>query len=227
MTILPTGLAGKIDLTLLKPDATRKDVEGFIRKALAYPFATVCVPPSYVFLASSLLKGSRLKVSTVVGFPLGYQTTKVKAFEAKEAVEHGGAEIDMVMNISAFKSGDFQAVEEEIAAIVAEAPLAAVKVIIEACCLTDEEKVKALDIAVNAGARFVKTSTGFAFGGATINDVRLLKDAAQGRIQIKAAGGIKTLGAALDMISAGADRIGTSSGVEIVEEFLKPSRTVS
>jgi deoxyribose-phosphate aldolase len=178
-----------------------------------------------VSLAAGLVKGSPIKVGTVVGFPLGYQTSSVKLFEAKEALEAGAGEIDMVMNISRFtvmdrKSGDINLVEDEISTITSSLPETVVKVIIETCYLTDEEKVSACGLVIRGGANFVKTSTGFGPGGATEEDVRLLVKAAAGRIKVKASGGIKTLDRALKMIHAGAERIGTSTGIEIVEELL-------
>ncbi|HLC18287.1 MAG TPA: deoxyribose-phosphate aldolase [Thermodesulfobacteriota bacterium] len=212
-------LAAKIDLSLLRPDATKREVEGLLRGALCYPFASVCIPPCYVRLASTLLAGSPVRVGTVSGFPLGYQTTEIKVREAVEAFSSGALEIDVVMNISAFKSGYLSVVEEELSRIVGELPEAAVKVIIEAAYLTDTEKVRACGVVISSGAAFVKTSTGFAPGGAIVDDVRLLKEASAGRVRVKAAGGIKTLAAALEMIEAGADRIGTSSGIDILREF--------
>lgn len=214
-------LAGLIDLSLLKPDLTRREVEGLIRRALPYPFASICIPPLYVAPASGLLKASSIKVGTVVGFPLGYQTPVVKLFEAREAVEAGAEEIDMVMNITQFKSGDVEQVTEEIKKISSAFTDTVVKVIIETSYLTDEEKALACGLVVKGGADFVKTSTGFAPKGASERDVGILKEAAGGRIKVKASGGINTLDGALKMLRAGADRIGTSSGIEILEEFKK------
>jgi deoxyribose-phosphate aldolase len=214
-------LARLIDLTLLKPDGTEKDVESLIHKALGYPFASVCIPPCHVGLAAELLKGSPIKVGTVVGFPFGYQTSGVKLLEAQEAVEKGASEIDMVMNISQFKSGDMNMVEEEISTIVTAVEGTVVKVIIETGYLTDEEKVAACGLVVKGGADFVKTSTGFGPAEASEEDVRLLVGAARGRIKVKASGGIRTLDRVLKMIGAGAERIGTSSGIEIVKELLR------
>ncbi|MBI5560358.1 MAG: deoxyribose-phosphate aldolase [Deltaproteobacteria bacterium] len=211
-------LANRIDCSLLRPDATKRDFEKLLERAIKFPFASLCVPPSYAGFISKLLK-ARLKVCAVVGFPLGYQTKGAKVFEAMEAVQNGAGEIDMVMNISAFKSGEFIAVEEEIRAIVSALPRTVVKVIIETCYLTDREKVLAVEAIVRAGAHFVKTSTGFGPKGATLGDVRLLKEAARGRIKVKAAGGIKTLKHALTMLGAGADRLGTSHGIEMVEGY--------
>src|SRR3989304_6042275 len=214
-------LAGYIDLTLLKPQVTTKDIEAFIRDAQKYPFASVCIPPYHVRKAAEILKGSHTKVGTVIGFPLGYQTTSVKLYEAREAVESGAEEIDMVMNISAFKSGEMTMVQDEISEIVSALPKIVVKVIIETCYLTNEEIIKACEMTIKSKADFVKTSTGFGPDGATIEDVKLLVKTAEGRIDVKASGGIKTLYDALTMINAGVVRIGTSSGINIVEEFLR------
>ncbi len=216
-------LAGHIDATLLKAGAAVKDIENMIMDAIKYPFASVCIPPCHVALASSLVKGGALRVGTVVGFPLGYQTFKTKLIEAREAVESGAKEIDMVMNISAFKSRDISSVEEEIAGIVSNLPGIVVKVIIETCYLSEIEKATACELAIKGGAGFVKTSTGFGPGGATVEDVRFLRDSARGRIKVKASGGLKTLDEALRMIESGATRIGTSSAVPILKEFLMRS----
>ena len=217
-------LAGYIDLTLLKPQITAKDIEALVRDAQKYPFASVCIPPCHVSLSAKMLKDSPIKVGTVIGFPLGYQTTSVKLYEASEAVESGAKEIDMVMNISRFKSGEMTTIENEISEIVSALPKIAVKVIIETCYLTEEEKIKACEMAIKSRADFVKTSTGFGSGGATIEDVKLLVKTAEGRIKVKASGGIKTLYDALTMINAGVVRIGTSSGINIVEEFFKNAK---
>lgn len=219
--MLADELAGLIDLSLLKPDLTWRDVEGIIRRALRYPFASICILPLYVALASGLLKASPIKVGTVVGFPLGYQTPEVKLFEAREAVRAGAEEIDMVMNITRFKSGDVGEVTDEIKKISSAFTDTVVKVIIETSYLTDEEKALACGLVVKGGADFIKTSTGFTPKGASERDVEILKEAAGGRIKVKASGGINTLDSALKMIRAGADRIGTSSGIEILEEFKK------
>ena len=217
-------LAGYIDLTLLKPQVTTKDIEAFIRDAQKYPFASVCIPPCYVSLSAKMLKGSSIKVGTVIGFPLGYQTTSVKLYEAREAVESGADEIDMVMNISRFKSGELSMVQDEISKIVSSLPKIIVKIIIETCYLTDEEKVIACEMAIKGRADFVKTSTGFGPAGATVDDVKLLLNTAKERIKVKASGGIKTLDGTLKMINAEAVRIGTSAGMEIIEEFLNRGR---
>ena len=217
-------LAGYIDLTLLKPQIATKDIEVFIREAQKYPFASVCIPPYHVRKAAEILKGSHTKVGTVIGFPLGYQTTSVKLYEAREAVESGAEEIDMVMNISAFKSGEMTMVQDEISEIVSALPKIVVKVIIETCYLTNEEIIKACEMTIKSKADFVKTSTGFGPDGATIEDVKLLVKTAKGRINVKVSGGIKTFDDTLKMIDAGAMRIGTSAGMKIVEEFLKNAK---
>lgn len=213
-------LAGYIDLTLLKPTATRTDIERLIREAQRFPFALVCIPPCYVALARSIGKG--IRVGTVVGFPLGYQTTTAKILEATEAAGAGVVEVDMVMNVAAFKSKEWDMVREEIAAVVMAIPKVVVKVIVEVSYLTEDEKVMACELVVEGGAHYVKTSTGFT-EGVRVEDVKLLKRVTGGRIKVKAAGGIRDLDTTLRMIDAGADRIGTSSGVEITEEFLKRS----
>ncbi|MBI5468165.1 MAG: deoxyribose-phosphate aldolase [Deltaproteobacteria bacterium] len=212
-------LAGKIDLTLLSPVATELNIASLVADGLNYRFASVCVPPCHVALARSIIRDNPLKITAVTGFPLGFSSADSKLFESVEAAGCGASEIDMVMNVSLFKSGRTSAVEKEIRRVVEALPGAVIKVIIEACYLTDQEKRLALELSVNAGARFVKTSTGWGPGGARVEDIRLLHDAAQGRILLKASGGIKTTGDALEMIGAGADRVGSSSGVAIVEGF--------
>ena len=209
-----------IDHTLLKPDATEDDVKRICEEALTYDFASVCVNPCWVKLASQLLTGSNVKTCTVIGFPLGANTTEVKTFEAKNAINNGAEELDMVINIGALKSKKYDEVKQDIERIVeVAAPSVTVKVILETSLLTDEEKKKAAIIAMEAGADFVKTSTGFGPGGATVYDVKLLKGVVGNRIGIKAAGGIRTYEKALQMISAGAIRIGTSSGVQIIKRI--------
>ncbi len=212
-------LAGKIDLTILSPLTTETAVEELARKALAYPFATLCVPPCHVAPAVRLLEYSPIKVSTVTGFPLGYERTDVKVLAAVKAVGDGAEEVDMVMNQGAFHGGEYARVEDEIAALVSAVPGAAVKVIIETCCLDGPQKARAVEIIIRAGAHFIKTSTGFGAGGATAEDVRLLSELAGARAGVKASGGIKTLPQALAMLGAGADRLGTSAGIVIVESL--------
>ena len=210
-------LASIIDLALLSPLVWRPDVQGMARRMSSLPFAALCVPPSLVAYAARLLRGSGVGVCTVIGFPLGYEDPRLKAEGARRAVEDGAAELDMVMNQGAFHAGEYSLVEDEIAAVVRAGGGVPVKVIIECSRLGREEKLRALEIVVSAGAGFVKTSTGFGPGGATVEDVRLLSRAARGRVGVKAAGGIRTAGEALAMVEAGATRIGTSRGVEIVE----------
>lgn len=221
-------LARRIDQTLLRPGASEADFRTFLEEARAWPFASVCVPPSRVAMAAEAVRGRPTKVCTVAGFPLGYSTTRTKAAEAEEAARDGAAEVDMVMNVSALVSGDAGYVEADIRAVVEAAKGAgaeAVKVIIEACYLDDDGKRAAVGAAARAGADFVKTSTGFGPGGATAADVRLMKETASempgGGPLVKAAGGIRDLETALAMIDAGADRLGTSSGPAILEELAR------
>lgn len=217
---MTSDMAKMIDHTLLKADATEDDIKKVIEEAKTYSFASVCLTPSWVKLAADALKDAETtKVCTVIGFPLGTPTTETKAFEASNAVKNGAAEVDMVINIGALKSGQFQRVEEDIQAVVSDVKgQALVKVIIEACLLTDKEKVKACELAVKAGADFVKTSTGFSTGGATTHDVAIMRKTVGPDIGVKASGGIKTLADAQSMIQAGATRIGASSSVSIVQD---------
>ena len=208
-----------IDHTNLKPFATEQDIEKLCREAAKYQFASVCINPCHVALARRLLDGTGVKVCTVIGFPLGANTTAVKAFETEDAFRNGCDEFDMVINIGAMKEGHYDYVQNEIAAVVAAAKGKCVKVIIETGLLTDEEKIMATRLACAAGATFVKTSTGVNSTGATVADVKLMKSNVSGGVQVKAAGGIKTAEQALALIEAGADRIGASSGVAIVEEL--------
>lgn len=214
-------LASYIDLSLLKPDITKREIEDMISVALAYPFASVCVPPSHVLFAVKKIDGRPLKVSTVIGFPFGYQTKETKIAEAKQAVAEGAVELDLVMNISLFKSGEVSLVEQEIREVVEIVPVALVKVIIECAYLDYKEKTYALEMAIDGGARFIKTATGYGPGVATLEDVKLLKEFAGDRISIKTAGGINDLDAALELIEAGTDRIGTSAGIKMVKELKK------
>jgi deoxyribose-phosphate aldolase len=208
-----------IDHTLLKPDATADKIAQLCFEAKKYHFASVCVNPSYVQLCADLLKGTDVIVCTVIGFPLGATATEVKAFEAKNAIEHGATEIDMVMNIGALKAGDNELVAHDIheVAEVVHAAGALLKVIIETALLTDEEKVIACLLAKEAGADFVKTSTGFSGGGATVHDVALMRRAVGPELGVKASGGIHSAEEAEQMIAAGATRIGASAGVKIVK----------
>jgi len=212
-------LASFIDHTLLRPDTTDGEVERFVAEARDYPFASLCLPPVHLPRAAKLLKGTAMAISSVVGFPHGYQSTSVKVFEGGEIIGAGGDEIDMVMNIGAFKSGSYRLVGDEIAAVVAACRGKIVKVIIETPLLTDVEKRTACNLVAESGAHFVKTATGFSGGGATVADVALLAECADGRIKVKASGGIRDCDTALAMIGAGAARIGTSVGVDIVEEL--------
>jgi deoxyribose-phosphate aldolase len=216
-------LSGMIDHTLLKPDASQDEIARLCYEARKYRFASVCVNPAYVKLCSQLLKDSGVAVCTVVGFPLGATPTDVKVFEAQQAVREGASEIDMVINVGGLKSRDFELVERDIASVVrvSRAGNALVKVIIEAALLTDEEKVIACQLAKVAGADFVKTSTGFGPGGATAEDVALMRRVVGPTIGVKAAGGIRTLAEAQKMIAAGASRIGASASVKIMQEASK------
>ena len=212
------NLARYIDHTNLKPTATPEDIEKLCAEARQFGFKAVCVNSCYVALASELLKGSNVLVCAVAGFPLGAMSTAAKKFEAEQAVKDGAGEIDMVMNIGLAKDGDWKGIEEDILAVKQAARGAVLKVIIETCYLTDEEKIAACEAAVRAGAGFVKTSTGFGPAGATIEDVRLMKKAVEGKALVKAAGGVRDKATALAMIEAGADRLGTSNGIGIIQE---------
>lgn len=211
------NVAAMIDHTLLKADAKKDQIAKLCQEAKEYQFASVCVNPTWVKYASELLKDSGVKVCTVIGFPLGATTSATKAFESKNAIENGAEEIDMVINIGALKDGNDGLVEEDIRAVVdASNGKALTKVIIETSLLTDEEKVRACQIAVKAGTNFVKTSTGFSTGGATIADITLMRKTVGPEIGVKASGGVRNTSDAQAMIEAGATRIGASSGVAIV-----------
>ena len=205
-----------IDHTLLKPESTQTQIDKLIAEAVEYQFASVCVNPTWVSYAAKALKGTEVNVCTVVGFPLGSNTSSVKAFETKDAVANGADEIDMVINIGQLKSGQYDAVEADIRAVVEASGDKLVKVIIETCLLTDGEKVKACQLAVAAGADYVKTSTGFSTAGANIADVTLMRKTVGPNIGVKAAGGTRSYADAEAFIKAGATRIGTSAGVAIV-----------
>ena len=207
-----------IDHTLLKPEATKEQITKLCQEARQYDFASVCVNTCYVPLAKQLLVGSDVKVCCVVGFPLGAMDTVSKAFEAKTAVENGAQEVDMVINIGALKDKDYDYVTKDIAAVVEASKPAIVKVIIEACLLTDEEKVEACKCSMNAKAEFVKTSTGFSTHGATPEDVALMKKTVGDVCKVKAAGGVRSYNDAMKMIEAGADRLGCSAGIKVMEE---------
>jgi len=206
-----------IDSTNLRPDATTEDIKKLCRDAKKYNFASVCVNPCFVSLAADLLISVEVKVCCAIGFPLGAATPESKVFEAKDAVRNGADEIDMVINIGALKDKKYEIVKKEIKDIVDVVGKVVVKVIIETCYLTDEEKIKACLIAKEAGAHFVKTSTGFGPKGATAEDVALMRKTVGPNMGIKASGGIRTVDDAVKMINAGANRIGTSRAVEIVE----------
>jgi deoxyribose-phosphate aldolase len=214
------GIAGLIDHTLLKPDATRAEVASLCREAAEYGFASVCVNPTWVAFCASALRGSAVSVCSVVGFPLGATTADTKQYETRRAIFDGAREIDMVVNVGALKSGDLRLVEQDIEAVTSPCRDAGVlsKVIIEAAYLTDEEKVAACTLAKAAGADYVKTSTGFGPGGATAADVALMRRVVGEEMGVKAAGGVKDLQAMKAMVAAGATRIGASAGVRIVQE---------
>ncbi len=218
------NLARFIDHTLLKADATKEQILTIIKEAKEYNFASVCVNPTWVKLAAAELKDTPVDVCTVIGFPLGSTTSEVKAFETKNAIENGATEVDMVINIGALKDKDFNLVEEDIKAFVNEAKVKALtKVIIETSLLTNEEKVKACELAVSAGADFVKTSTGFSTGGATVEDIALMRKTVGPDIGVKASGGVRSLEDTEAMIKAGATRIGASSGKEIINGQISDS----
>jgi deoxyribose-phosphate aldolase len=219
------SIARYIDHTLLKPEATRAEIVKLCAEAKKYRFAAVCVNPVFVKTAREQLADSGVKVCTVIGFPLGATTTAVKVFEAAEAADNGADELDMVINIGALKGGDEAYVADEIAAVVEAARGRIVKVILETGLLSDREKALACRLAAKAGAHFVKTSTGFGPGGATIADVRLMRESAGPRLAVKASGGVRSREAALEMIGAGASRIGTSSGIAIIESGLGGHKT--
>jgi deoxyribose-phosphate aldolase len=219
--VIPTdaSLASMIDHTLLKPDATPDQIAQLCFEARKYNFASVCVNPTWVELCAQLLRGSPVKVCTVIGFPLGASAAEVKAFETENALDNGATEIDMVINIGALKARDLELVARDIRSVVmaSHARGVIVKVIIEAVLLTDEEKTLACLLAKEAGADFVKTSTGFAGGGATVHDVALMRRVVGPEMGIKAAGGVRTYEDAENMIKAGATRIGASAGVKILQ----------
>lgn len=207
-----------IDHTALKADTSKEEIKKLCEEAIEYKFKAVCVNPTFVEYCSGLLKDSGVKVATVIGFPLGANTSATKAFETIDAIEKGANEIDMVINIGALKDADYKLVEEDIASVVKAADKKAiVKVIIETALLSDDEKIKACELALKAGANFVKTSTGFSTGGATVSDVSLMKSVVGDKLEVKASGAVRDYETALKMIEAGASRIGTSSGVKIIK----------
>lgn len=215
---VPVDLAKYIDHTALKPETTAADIDQLCEEAEQYQFASVCVNPAWVKRAASNLRGSKVKVCSVIGFPLGATTAEVKALEARRAIRDGGREVDMVINIGALKSGDHQTVLTDIEKVVDSAHEAGaiVKVILETALLSDEEKVIASSLAKKAKADFVKTSTGFSGGGATVYDVALMRETVGPDMGVKASGGVRTKSDVEDMIAAGASRIGASAGVQIV-----------
>lgn len=212
------SIARKIDHTLLKPDATVDDITALCDEAKKYQFASVCVNPGNVSLCSNLLKGSNVKVCTVIGFPLGATTTEAKRFEAEQAIKNGAEEIDMVINVGQLKQGNYDYVFNDVNQVVLAAKKNnyICKVILETALLTDEEKIKACIICKHAGADFVKTSTGFSKGGATVGDIALMKYVVGSAVGVKASGGIRSREDANAMIASGADRIGASASVKIV-----------
>lgn len=211
------NLADHIDHTLLKATATPAEIQKLCEEAVQYNFKAVCINPSYIALALDLLKDSEVKVATVAGFPLGAITPEQKAKEAALSVELGADEVDMVINIGAAKAGNWDLVLQDIQAVREATQDVILKVIIETCYLTEEEKIRATELVLEAGADFVKTSTGFGTGGATLEDIQLMARVTQGKIGIKAAGGVKTPEDARKFIEAGATRLGTSSGVLLMQ----------
>jgi len=220
MMISIEELAGMIDHTNVQRDATDEDIKVLCKEADDYDFSCVCVTPTHGALAHELLENSDTQVCVVIGFPFGVQTPHAKAYEAEEAVENGASELDMVMNIGALKSGHHSLVQADIAGVVGAARGRVVKVILETALLTREEKISACQLAREAGAHYVKTSTGFGVDGATVEDVQLMRETVGMEMGVKASGGIRDLETALAMIDAGASKIGTSTGVQIMEDLL-------
>ncbi|WP_338984250.1 deoxyribose-phosphate aldolase [Spiroplasma endosymbiont of Diplazon laetatorius] len=206
-----------IDHTLLKADAKKSEIEKICSEAKEFDFATVCINPTHISYAKGLLEGTDVGITTVVGFPLGATTSEVKAFETKQAIKNGATEIDMVINIGAVKDANWDLVLNDMKAVKAAAPNNCVKVILENCLLTKEEITKCCELALEAKLEFVKTSTGFSTGGATFEDVALMKSIVKDNAKVKAAGGVRTYDDAMKMIENGADRLGTSGGVAIVK----------
>jgi deoxyribose-phosphate aldolase len=219
MKITREHLAGMIDHSLLKPQSTREELKKLCAEAITYSFKAVCVNPVHVADAAALLKGESPLVCSVVGFPFGTHTPAAKACETEEVIRLGAREVDMVLRVGSLKEGRDEEAEEDVAAVVRAAGGCPVKVIIETCYLTDEEKVRACRLAVKAGAAFVKTSTGYGSAGATVTDLKLMRNTVGAGIGVKAAGGIRTLADALAMIEAGASRIGASASVAIVSQL--------
>lgn len=214
-------LACAIDHTLLKPDTTASMIEKLCEEAVLYGFATVCVNPFYVELASSILRDSSVKICTVIGFPLGASTTRIKVLEASNAIVNGAKELDIVLSIGSLVAGDYKAVVEDLSTVVSVAAAKKVtsKVIIETCLLNYNQKISACAIVNEVGANFIKTSTGFSTGGATIEDVKLLRANVGRNTLVKASGGIRDAEFALALLDAGAERIGTSNGVRMIEQL--------
>ncbi|MFB1080619.1 deoxyribose-phosphate aldolase [Jeotgalibacillus sp. JSM ZJ347] len=211
-------IAKMIDHTLLKPEATKEQITNLCEEAAEHGFMSVCVNPYWVKLSSELLQSTDVKVCTVIGFPLGASATETKAFETKQAIEDGATEVDMVINIGALKSGEFDTVKQDIQAVTAAAKgKALTKVIIETSLLTEEEKVKACELAVEAGTDYVKTSTGFSGGGATPEDIALMRKTVGPDLGVKASGGVRSAEDAKAMIDAGATRLGASAGIKIIQ----------
>ncbi|NLK38130.1 MAG: deoxyribose-phosphate aldolase [Epulopiscium sp.] len=207
-----------VDHTLLRQTATWQEVQKICEEGIAYQTASVCIPPSYVKKAKEFVQGN-IPVCTVIGFPTGYQTTAAKVFEAKDAIENGADEIDMVIHQGLVKDGRYKEIEDEIKAIKAECGNRILKVIVETCMLTQEEKILLCKLVGDSGADFIKTSTGFASGGATLEDVRLFHIHKKGQLQIKASGGIRSLESAKAFLEAGAERLGTSSMMEWIQKI--------
>lgn len=213
------NILGKIDHTALKADTGKDQIEKLCKEAIEYGFAAVCVNPYYVSYCKEILKNTDIKLATVIGFPLGASTKEAKAFETKDAINNGADEVDMVINIAALKNGNYNDVRDDIGAVVEASGKALVKVIIETSLLSEDEKVRACEIAKEAGADYVKTSTGFSTAGASVEDVKLMRDIVGREMGVKASGGVRDLKTAKKMIEAGATRIGASSGVEIAKEL--------
>ena len=220
MSLSPAQLAAFIDHTLLKPDTSLAQIEKLCAEALEHKFFSVCVNGCWVATAYQLLEDSDVKVASVVGFPLGAMAFDAKRFEAEAAIDDGAHEIDLVLNIARLKAGDDRYVLREIIDVVEAADERTVKVILETCLLTDEEKIRACHLVVESGAQFVKTSTGFSTGGATVADVKLMRETVGPKFGVKASGGIRDLPTALAMIEAGATRLGTSAGVAIMKNLV-------
>ena len=211
------GINRMIDHTLLKAESSQDQIKKLCQEAKAHDFFSVCVQPTWISLCKEELAGSGVKIATVIGFPLGANTTETKVFEAKDAIEKGADEIDMVINIGALKSGQDRLVEDEIRAIKEAIGDHILKVIIETCLLTEDEKIRACQLTLKAGGDYVKTSTGFSTGGAKLEDVKLMKDQVKDRAKVKASGGIRDFATAKKMLEAGAERLGVSAGIAIVE----------